>query len=103
MKPEILLSSLLPCSGAIALSVKVPSPQSFFDDPCATLRLPPRVVNATFLDQVDVEQVWIEPPFAFGYGKWALAWTSIEEYWGWSNMQVMDIRGLFPTTFESDR
>ncbi|KAH8589821.1 hypothetical protein B0O99DRAFT_599618 [Bisporella sp. PMI_857] len=72
---------------AVALTVSVPSPRDLFDDPCATFRLPPRPVNATFLDQTTIERPWIEPPFGFGYGKWALAWTSIEEYWGWSNMQ----------------
>lgn len=75
-------------SSATALSVSVPSPRDLFDNPCATFRLPPKVVNDTFLNQVTVEQPWIEPPFGFGYGKWALAWTTIEEYWGWSNMQV---------------
>jgi hypothetical protein len=75
-------------SNAIALSVSVPSPRDLFDNPCVTFRLPPKAVNGTFLNQITVEQPWIEPPFGFGYGKWALAWTTIEEYWGWSNMQV---------------
>ncbi|KAL4938892.1 hypothetical protein BDV06DRAFT_199994 [Aspergillus oleicola] len=69
------------------LSVSVPSPRDLFDDPCATFRLPPRIVNATYLDETTVERAWIEPPFGFGYGKWALAWTSIPDYWEWYNMQ----------------
>jgi hypothetical protein len=73
---------------ASALTVSVPSPIDLFNDKCAAFRLPPKAVNGTFLDQVAVERPWIEPPFGFGYGKWALAWTTIEEYWGWSNMQV---------------
>ncbi|SPJ88844.1 uncharacterized protein FTOL_12739 [Fusarium torulosum] len=72
---------------ASALTVSVPSPIDLFNDKCAAFRLPPKAVNGTFLDQVAVERPWIEPPFGFGYGKWALAWTTIEEYWGWSNMQ----------------
>lgn len=72
----------------VALTASVPSPLDLFNDPCAAFRLPPRSVNATYLDQTTIERSWIEPPFGFGYGKWALAWTSIEEYWGWSNMQV---------------
>jgi hypothetical protein len=75
-------------TGAVALLVTVPSPRDFFDDPCATFRLPPSPVNGTYLDQTTIEKAWIEPPFGFGFGKWALAWTSIDEYWGWSNMQV---------------
>ncbi|TLS20929.1 uncharacterized protein PpBr36_10739 [Pyricularia pennisetigena] len=71
----------------LAVSVSVPSPRDLFDDPCITFRLPPRAVNATYLDEASVERPWAQPPFGFGYGKWALAWTSIEEYWGWSNMQ----------------
>jgi hypothetical protein len=82
------LAPLALATVTVALTVSVPAPRDLFDDPCATFRLPPRVVNATYLDQTTVEQLWIEPPFGFGYGKWALAWTSIEEYWGWSNMQV---------------
>ncbi|CAG8960471.1 hypothetical protein HYFRA_00008190 [Hymenoscyphus fraxineus] len=70
-----------------ALTVSVPSPRDLFDDSCAPFRLPPQAVNGTYLDQSTVGQAWIEPPFGFGYGKWALAWSSIEEYWGWSNMQ----------------
>lgn len=77
-----------------ALTVSVPSPRDLFDDSCAPFRLPPRSVNATYLDQTTVGQAWIEPPFGFGYGKWALAWTSIEEYWGWSNMQVWPLSSL---------
>lgn len=71
-----------------AFSISVPSPLDLLNDHCAAFRLPPKAVNSTFLDQVTVEQPWIQPPFGFGYGKWALAWTTIEEYWGWSNMQV---------------
>jgi len=75
-------------AGAVALTASVPSPRDSFDDPCAAFRLPPQPVNGTFLNQTAIERLWIEPPFGFGYGKWALAWTTIEEYWGWSNMQV---------------
>ncbi|TLD18125.1 hypothetical protein PspLS_10353 [Pyricularia sp. CBS 133598] len=71
----------------LAITLSVPSPRDLFDDPCITFRLPPRSVNATYLDEASVEWPWTQPPFGFGYGKWALAWTSIEEYWGWSNMQ----------------
>ncbi|KAI1135173.1 hypothetical protein F5Y05DRAFT_395811 [Hypoxylon sp. FL0543] len=80
-----LASSL--ATAASGLTVSVPSSRDLFDDPCATFRLPPRSVNATYLNEASVEQPWIEPPFGFGYGKWALSWTSIEEYWSWSNMQ----------------
>ncbi|EHK22017.1 uncharacterized protein TRIVIDRAFT_70971 [Trichoderma virens Gv29-8] len=82
-----LLSLGIAIGTAVGTVVSVPSPRDLLDDPCATFRLPPRAVNATFLDQVTVEQPWVEPPFGFGYGKWALAWTSIELYWDWLNMQ----------------
>jgi hypothetical protein len=74
---------------ASASTVSVPSPKDLFDDSCAPFRLPPHCVNGTYLNETTVGQAWIEPPFGFGYGKWALAWSSIEEYWGWSNMQVL--------------
>jgi hypothetical protein len=79
------------------LTVKLPSSRDLLDDTCATFRLPPRAVNSTFLDQVQVEKLWIEPPFGFGYGKWALAWTTIAEYWDWSNMQVRLQSSPFPS------
>ncbi|KAL4965800.1 uncharacterized protein BDV14DRAFT_199574 [Aspergillus stella-maris] len=79
------LAALL--SPAAGLSVSVPSPRDLLNDPCATFRLPPRIVNSTYLDETTVEHAWIEPPFGFGYGKWALSWTSIPDYWEWYNMQ----------------
>lgn len=84
--PLVLALTMVPKT--VAVTVAVPSPRDLFDDPCTTFRLPPRPVNATYLDQSTIERPWLEPPFGFGYGKWALAWTSIEEYWSWSNMQV---------------
>lgn len=84
-----LLHSVLPAvARVLAVSLSIPSPRDLFDDPCITFRLPPRSVNATYLNEASVEWPWTQPPFGFGYGKWALAWTSIEEYWDWSNMQV---------------
>ena len=83
---SLQLSAVL---SAGAVTVKIPSSVDLLNDRCAAFRLPPRAVNGTFLDKTTVEQPpWLEPPFGFGYGKWALAWTTIEEYWGWFNMQV---------------
>lgn len=85
LAPGLQISAALTVA---ALTVTVPSSRDLFDDRCAAFRLPPRAVNATFLDQTTLEHPWIEPPFGFGYGKWAMAWTTIELYWEWSNIQV---------------
>ncbi|KAL4928018.1 uncharacterized protein BDV17DRAFT_292038 [Aspergillus undulatus] len=85
--PLTVAIALVTSVPAAALSVSVPNARDLFNDPCAAFRLPPRIVNATYLDHASVEHAWIEPPFGFGYGKWALAWTSIADYWEWYNMQ----------------